>query len=108
MPKKATNPQNLRPDKRPRGRPKGVKNKISGTIKEQVIEVWERLQANPKLSLYGMAAQNPEWFYSTFGRALIPRQVDVDAKVEGDVNHHIVMDFRALRDAIERAGISDK
>ena len=90
MPKKATNPQNLRPDKRPVGRPKGVKNKLSGTIKDQVVQVWNQLQENPTLSLYGMAAERPEWFYSTFGRALIPRQIDVDATVGGDLIIQVV------------------
>ena len=90
MPKKATNPQNLRPDLRPMGRPKGAKNKISGSIKDQVIECWDKLQKNPKLSLYGMAKNNPEWFYATFGRALIPRQIDVDATVGGDLTIQVV------------------
>ena len=102
MPKKSINPQNL--EKRPLGRPKGVKNKVPTEIKACVLHVWHRLQGDKKRSLATIAREEPKWFYDVFGRLLLPKAVEVTGK-NGEAIELTVkgnMSVKVLEDAIKR------
>ena len=89
MPKKATNPQNLKKGpKRPPGRPKGSPNKIPGQIKDYVVAVFHKLQDDPTTSLDECAKNNPQWFYEKFGIVLIPKAVE--GKIEMGVSENLM------------------
>ena len=64
------------------GRPKGVKNKITRTVKETVLSVFTDLQKDPKHSLKAFAQRYPRDFYALAGR-LIPTEIQgqVDATI---------------------------
>lgn len=60
------------------GRPKGVQNKITRTVKEAVLDVFNKLQDDPKANLLEWGKKNPGMFYQIAAK-LIP--TEVDAKV---------------------------
>lgn len=63
------------------GRPKGSKDKIPRDIKQQVLDVWNKLQATPGKSLHDIGKEKPEWFYDTFGKPLLPKEVKVEIEL---------------------------
>lgn len=67
-----------------KGRPKGAKNKVPRSVKQRVMEAWDKLEDDKK-SLAEEALKDPKWFYRTFGRAMIPKDVEVD--VTGTIKH---------------------
>lgn len=66
------------------GRPRGSKNKIPRNVKQRVMEAWDHLEKK-KMGLCEEAEKDPKWFYRTFGRAMIPKDVEVEHS--GTINH---------------------
>jgi len=59
------------------GRPKGAKNKITASVKENIVAVFTRLGGTAGMAIW--AAANPSEFYRLYGR-LAPTQVEVDVE----------------------------
>mgnify|MGYP003402832662 CR=1 FL=1 len=64
------------------GRPTGSQNKLTKTVKERVLEVFNELQEDPKANLLSWAKDEPTEFYKIAAK-LIPS--DINAKIEGKV-----------------------
>ena len=56
------------------GRPPGVQNKLSKTVRETVLEVFNRLQEDPNHSLEQFAKKEPAEFYKIAAK-LIPTEI---------------------------------
>jgi hypothetical protein len=56
------------------GRPKGAKNKLTTTVKETVLNVFNEIQDDPKHSLIKFAKKYPRDFYNIAAR-LIPTEI---------------------------------
>lgn len=72
------------------GRQKGVQNHLTKTVKETVLEVFNKLQDDPKSNLEQFAKKYPREFYQIAAK-LIPTEITgnikttLRAKIEGDV-----------------------
>jgi hypothetical protein len=64
------------------GRPSGSQNKLTKTVKERVLEVFNELQDDPKANLLSWAKKKPTEFYKIAAK-LIP--ADINAKVDGKI-----------------------
>lgn len=64
------------------GRPKGATNKLTRTVKETVLEVFNIIQDDPKVNLEAFAKKYPRDFY-TIAAKLIP--TEMKAQVETTV-----------------------
>lgn len=62
------------------GKPKGVQNKITKTVKETVLAVFNEIQSDPKVKLSQFAKDYPRDFY-TIAAKLIPTEVSADVTV---------------------------
>lgn len=56
------------------GKPQGAKNRITKTVKEKVLEVFNDLQSHPEASLKAWAEKKPGEFYQIAAK-LIPTEV---------------------------------
>jgi hypothetical protein len=56
------------------GRPKGATNKLTKTVKETVLAVFNEIQHDPKVKLSAFAKQYPRDFYQIAAK-LIPTEV---------------------------------
>lgn len=56
------------------GRPRGVKNKLTRTVKETVLSVFNDIQADPKNNLKAFAKKYPRDFYQIAAK-LIPTEL---------------------------------
>jgi hypothetical protein len=56
------------------GRPKGAENKLTKTVKETVLAVFNNLQEDPKNSLGAFAEKYPRDFYQIAAK-LIPTEI---------------------------------
>jgi hypothetical protein len=71
------------------GREKGVQNHLTKTVKETVLEVFNKLQEDPKANLEQFAKKYPREFYQIAAK-LIPTEITgnirttIRAKIEGD------------------------
>lgn len=71
------------------GREKGVQNHLTKTVKETVLEVFNKLQDDPKANLEQFAKKYPREFYQIAAK-LIPTEITgnikttLRAKIEGD------------------------
>lgn len=71
------------------GRQKGVQNHLTKTVKETVLEVFNKLQEDPKVNLEQFAKKYPREFYQIAAK-LIPTELTgnvkttLRAKIEGD------------------------
>lgn len=63
----------------PYGRKKGEPNKITRTVKETVLAVFNDLQVDPKANLLSWGKENPTEFYKIASK-LIPTEVTGDIK----------------------------
>lgn len=63
-----------------KGRPKGVQNKLTRTVKDTVLAVFNDLQSDPRHNLLNFAKQNTRDFYQIAAR-LIP--AEMTTKVDG-------------------------
>lgn len=59
------------------GKPEGAKNRITKTVKEKVLEVFNELQGHPEASLKAWAIKKPGEFYQIAAR-LIPTELKAD------------------------------
>lgn len=64
------------------GKPKGAVNKVTRTVKETVLSVFNELQESPKHSLKAFAEENPKEFY-TIASKLIPTEITGGLKLSG-------------------------
>lgn len=73
------------------GKPKGAVNKITRTVKETVLAVFNDIQAHPKVNLEQFAVDHPRDFYAIAAK-LIPNEVTakVEATVKGFTEIEIV------------------
>lgn len=62
-----------------RGRPQGSKNIVSGTAKENVIAVFNRLEGTAGMARWAKA--NPSDFYRLYAK-LVPQQIDMDVTMK--------------------------
>ena len=62
------------------GRPKGAENKLTKTVRETVLEVFNELQQSEEHSLKAFAEKNPTEFYKIASK-LIP--TDLKAELTG-------------------------
>ena len=76
-------------DKKPEasGRKEGSVNKLTKTVKERVLEVFNELQDDPTANMLNWAKSEPTEFYKIAAK-LIP--ADINAKVEGKIIEVIV------------------
>jgi hypothetical protein len=70
------------------GRPRGAKNKISGTAKENVAAVFTRLGGTAQMAKW--ANDNQTEFYKLYGR-LIPVESQVGGPGGGPVQHKVTI-----------------
>lgn len=63
------------------GKPTGTQNKLTRTVKETVLAVFNELQADPKHSLKSFAEKNPRDFYNIAAK-LIPTEVKATVQTE--------------------------
>jgi hypothetical protein len=56
------------------GRPPGVANKFTRTVRETVLEVFKTAQDDPELCLMALCRNNPDLFYQIAAK-LIPNEV---------------------------------
>lgn len=56
------------------GRPPGVKNKLTSTVKETVLSVFQDIQKDPKINLKAFATKHPRDFYQIAAK-LIPTEI---------------------------------
>ena len=64
------------------GRKEGTANKLTKTVKERVLEVFNELQGDPQANLLSWAKEEPTEFYKIAAK-LIP--ADINAKVDGKI-----------------------
>lgn len=64
------------------GRKEGSINKLTKTVKERVLEVFNELQDDPKANMLNWAKEEPTEFYKIAAK-LIP--ADINAKVDGKI-----------------------
>ncbi len=69
------------------GRKEGSVNKLTKTVKERVLEVFNELQEDPTANMLSWAKEEPTEFYKIAAK-LIP--ADINAKVEGKIIEVIV------------------
>jgi len=60
--------------KKTRGRPKGAKNKVRGSLITQILEITAHLKEKG-MGLEHCAEENPKWFFENFYKAIIPKNV---------------------------------
>jgi len=64
------------------GRKEGSQNKLTVTVKECVLDVFNKLQEDPKANMLSWAKEEPTEFYKIASK-LIP--AEITAKVEGKI-----------------------
>jgi hypothetical protein len=62
------------------GKVKGSQNKLTRTVKETVLAVFDDLQADPKANLLSWGKENPTEFYKIAAK-LIPTEVNANVEV---------------------------
>jgi hypothetical protein len=62
------------------GKVKGTPNKLTRTVKETVLAVFDDLQADPKANLLSWGKENPTEFYKIAAK-LIPTEVNANVEV---------------------------
>lgn len=67
------------------GRQKGVQNKITRTVKDTVLKVFNDLQSDPKVKLSAFAKRYPRDFYTIAAR-LIPTELTGNINTKVTIN----------------------
>jgi len=62
------------------GRPVGVQNKLTRTVKDTVLAVFHEIQDDPKIKLIEFAKKYPRDFYAIAAK-LIPTEVNANIEV---------------------------
>lgn len=78
------------------GRPKGIPNKLTRTVKETVLSVFNEIQDDPKVKLSAFAKRYPRDFYAIAAK-LIP--TEVQATVEATINWEETKTYEAEQKA---------
>ena len=73
------------------GKPKGAVSHLTKTVKETVLEVFNKLQADPVHDLAAFAKKNPRDFYAIAAK-LIPTEVKATVETERVVVNLIAPD----------------
>lgn len=71
------------------GRPAGSKDKITQSMQQTIIEVFEHLQNNDKASLKAVSEEHPQWFYQHIATKLLPHLLEGSGK-DGQVILEII------------------
>lgn len=58
------------------GKPKGAKNKIPASLAGKVLHACEHLE-NIGKSLTTLAEEKPQWFFETFVKAMLPKDLQL-------------------------------
>ena len=66
----------------PGGRKKGSKNKLPRDMVQRILVINKELDEAGK-GLSDCASEDPKWFHSTFTRAIVPK--DVNVNLDGDL-----------------------
>lgn len=66
-----------------KGRPPGVKNKLTRTVKQAVLDCFNELQEDPKHNLLAFAKKYPRDFYNISAK-LIPSEITADVTSAGE------------------------
>lgn len=61
------------------GKPKGAKNKLTITVRERVLDVFQELQSDPKANMVAWAKQEPTEFYKIAAK-LIPMDLTTNGE----------------------------
>lgn len=69
------------------GRQKGAVNKLTKTVKETVLAVFQEIQDDPKVKLSAFARKYPREFY-TIASKLIP--AEMNNQISGDISIKII------------------
>lgn len=80
------------------GRPPGAKNIVNRTVKETVLEVFNKLQDGGPASLEKWAKEEPTEFYKIASK-LIPTEVSQQVEVTGGVQIYIPDNKRDEKDS---------
>lgn len=64
------------------GRQKGSTNKLTKTVKETVLAVFNDIQSDPKVNLLSFARNYPRDFYAIAAK-LIPTEVSASVEISG-------------------------
>ncbi len=75
------------------GKPKGAVGKVTKTVKETVLAVFNDLQADPKANLTAFAQKYPRDFYAIASK-LIPTEVTAAVEHTGGVNFYLPQNKR--------------
>lgn len=62
------------------GRPKGTPNKLTKTVKETVLAIFNEIQDDPEIKLLAFAKKYPRDFYAIAAK-LIPTEVNANVEV---------------------------
>ena len=65
-----------------KGKPKGTPNKLTKTVKETVLAVFNQMQDDPKVNLAKFAQDYPRDFYAIAAK-LIPTEVKGEVELSG-------------------------
>ena len=80
----------------PSGREPGSQNRLTKTVKETVLQVFNEIQEDPKVKLLQFAKDYPRDFYNIAAK-LIP--TEVQAKVEGQITWQEIKTYEAKSEA---------
>lgn len=72
------------------GRKKGVQNKVTRTVKDTVLKVFNDIQSDPKVKLSAFAKRYPRDFYAIASR-LIPTELT------GNINNKVTISVTAKK-----------
>lgn len=85
LPKGKGNPLWKKGVKNPgQGRPKGVKNKLTVDVVQNILNVAEHL-ASTGQSLQDRAKLNPDWYYEHFYKPLVPKNINLSGELNLEV-----------------------
>ena len=64
----------------PAGKPKGAKNKLRANLVQEILEIAQELK-DEGIGLLDTAKGNPKWFFEHFVKGLIPKNIELEAKL---------------------------
>ena len=80
--------------KRPRGRPKGSKDKIPQGLKEKILFIAEDLDKRG-IGLHDQAKEEPRWFFEHFLKGLIPKDIKLEHNISDDLRAEVFKLYHA-------------